>query len=163
MSRYDSFKAALQRGYSSHEDFTNRGRNFVAYVLTEFVRYLEAPQGTCTACRLGDLFDSPSRVPLNHMAELQEDGWFAAGLWVSDGEPHGMQLRLEFYARLDGDTVILRAQDSKEFRVESLVAASLAPLFDHVINENMAFLNTKPERLARGERGRQIGFTASLE
>ena len=162
MSRYDTFKAALQRFFSSHEDFTNRARNAVARVLTEFARYLEAPQGTCTVCRLADRFGSPTRVPLDHMAELQEDGWFAAGLWVGDGEPHGTQLRLEFYARLDGNAVILRAQDSKEFRVESLDGDSMAPFFQYVFEQNIAYLETKPERLARGESSRQIGFTASI-
>lgn len=162
MSRYDLFKAALQRQMKAHEHFKSRGRNAIARALTGFARYLETPQGTCTTCRLSDRSDSPTRVPIDHMAELQDDGWFAAGLWITDGEKVGMQLRLEFYARIDGDAVIFRAQDSKEFRVEAVDEASLQPFFQHVFDENMAFLNAKPEQLARGGSGRQIGFTAPI-
>lgn len=163
-TRYEELMRLAGEHVQRYDAFEERGRSAVHAALTDFVTYLEAPQGTCRAWPpdVEFEFDETRTFRPEEWIRLRDDGRFAGCVAVVAGPHLGPFLRFTFYVRVDGDSLVFQSGDKEpgpaEFRVKTPSAEALTPLFEHVLQSARALFNTAPERLASGDTSRPIGF-----
>jgi hypothetical protein len=160
MARYELLVQSLKAHFSAYEAFETRGKTAIAALLRSFAEYIQAPAHTCRVGPPGTPLDANPTTPIDHVAELQQDGWFAACLIIQEESPLGVSMRLTFLARIDGDSTVVKLEhDPQDFRLQELTPDALAPFFSHVFTTAMDHLTTEPFKLAAGSAKRPIGFT----
>jgi hypothetical protein len=160
MPPYELLVRTLKEHVSAYDTFETRGKTAIAALLRSFAEYLQAPAHTWRVGPPGTPLDGKPTTPIDHVAELQQDGWFAACLIIQEASPLGVCMRLTFLARIDGDSTVVKLEhDPQDFRLQELTPDALEPFFSHVFTTLMDDLTTEPYKLVSGSAKRRIGFT----
>jgi hypothetical protein len=160
MAPYEVLMRTLKEHVSAYDIFETRGKTAIAALLRNFAEYLRAPAHACRVGPPGMSLDAKPTTPIDHVAELTQEGWFAACLIIQEASPVGVRIRLTFLARIDDDSIVVKLEhDPQDFRLKDLTPDGLAPFFAHVFTTLMDDLTTEPYKRAAGSAKRPIGFT----
>jgi hypothetical protein len=161
MTNYETLWARAKEHFARYDVFERRGKDAVGTALKGLVEYLGAPAGKYRFGPAGTSLTSDTLHPLFELAELQDDGWFAACLLLYAEPVIAGTLRFTIFVRVDEDSTVFRAGTGKEFRVTDLQGDSLFPFYEECLRGVLLYFQTSPERLARGEVQSPIGFIQS--